>query len=342
MHRIIGVLALLAAAAALAGCLETRDEFSLNPDGSGKVVINMTMPDRMAVKTDAMSFALSANLRPAPEAEPAAVARRTLRQLLDGSKGVEAWSDLDCGADADGHIRIKATAYFKDLAAFQPDMPMFFTGMKWAKDDHDGWVLQANLARPAAVEVKPPAGDVKPAAEPPSLTDPEIDDRIKTQREAYQLIRPVAEKILASFTVDVAFRLPGNVTDVSGFTQEAFSAVRVVMDGPQVLRAMDQVMADDAALREAVRQGRDVAKDGPLGSTTLGDKLMAGKGPLRVRVTGDAKPLFDYSAEVKAAQEAYPKALEKLGLDKLAAEPPAPATPVSGAENGAETMKSEN
>jgi hypothetical protein len=85
-------------------------------------------------------------------------------------------------------------------------------------------------------------------------------------------------------------------------------------------------MADDAVMREAVLAGRNVAKDGGPPVLMMMERLLGAKGPARAVVSGPMKPLFAYAEEVKAAREAYPKAVEKLELDKVS-DPAGPAKP---------------
>ena len=82
------------------GCIETSDVYTLNPDGSGKV-------DHEVVLTP-MGFG------PGGDDDPEANARHALRQMLEESDGVEAWSGAGFEVLDDGRMRLRGTAYFRD------------------------------------------------------------------------------------------------------------------------------------------------------------------------------------------------------------------------------------
>jgi hypothetical protein len=144
--------------------------------------------------------------------------------------------------------------------------------------------------------------------------------------------------ILGKMKVELSFRLPGTLAETSGFQKTPEGCVRIMVDGTAMMKAMDEVMADDAALRKGILAGEDISK-GPQGDL-MNEKLF-GKGPMKARVTGDLKPLFDFAAESQAAKAAYPEAVKKLGLDKIEGgmmpmmppgapgAPPAPAAPAA-------------
>jgi hypothetical protein len=105
---------------------------------------------------------------------------------------------------------------------------------------------------------------------------------------------------------ELFYRLPGSVSDVTGFTRAKDESLRWTLEGVKMMAAADKAMADDAFLRQCIIDGKD-----PIREVMMKQVLAT----LKARVSGDLKPLFDYAAEVKAAKEAYPKMLERLGLN---------------------------
>ena len=69
MRTILSVAVILATSAMLAGCFEIKQDTSLNPDGSGKVVVEQTVPD-MAAMGKAMGMDMNQNAPP-PDPEVA-------------------------------------------------------------------------------------------------------------------------------------------------------------------------------------------------------------------------------------------------------------------------------
>src|SRR5258706_3042028 len=91
----------VALALLLAGCLDLDNEFMLNPDGSGKV------------KIKCISAPVSFNLT--DKKPPEEVLKTNVRQTLEQSEGVDAWSDVVAAIRDDGKMSFSGTAYFKDI-----------------------------------------------------------------------------------------------------------------------------------------------------------------------------------------------------------------------------------
>jgi hypothetical protein len=308
MRKILGVLTVLTAAVLLAGCLEVRQDYTLNPDGSGKLVVDLTAQEAPL------------NIGQAETPDPEVMAKQTVRRMLDGSKGVDAWADVAYNRTEDGRVHIKCTAYFKDLAKTQLATVGSLV-VTFAKDDKGGMTLLIANA-PEAAKAAP--------ASAPKLTPEEIDQRVKMQREQFQQMRPMMEMFLGKARVEMSFRLPGTVGEVSNLQKEQGGVLRFVLEGAKALQVIDQLMADDAYVRERVAAGAVVGRGGAQLNDALNEKLFGSRGPLQARVTGDLKPLFDYAAEAKAAKDAYPKMLERLGM---APAPSAPAVTESGGKS---------
>jgi hypothetical protein len=307
MRTILSVAAILAASAMLAGCFEIKQDTSLNPDGSGKAAVELTMPDMGAM---GMTMGMKEET---PPPDPEVTLKQFAKQTLDDTKGVEAWSDVSFARTEDGRMKFKGTAYFKDFAAFRLSTGKGDNGPTFRKDDKGGMVLE--LPMPSD-EAKGPAA---PAGPPPSAE--EMAKLIQAARLQYQQMRPMMEMMLGKMKVEMAFRLPGTLAEVSGFQKQPDGSVRIAMDGAKMLQVMDQLNADDAYVRQTILAGK---KPGADMDPAVAEKLFGTKGPIKARVTGDLKPLFDYAAAVKAAKEAYPKMIESLGLDKV---PPPAAQP---------------
>ena len=100
------ISALLAGALALllSSCYETKQEFTINPDGSGKVRHECSFQSVRINNEDDTS----------PEALKAAIAK-----IIADSKGVDAWTDVSFKRLDDGRMWFRGTAYFKKLADLQ-------------------------------------------------------------------------------------------------------------------------------------------------------------------------------------------------------------------------------
>src|SRR5436190_6005453 len=100
MRRIAAALAAVIAFA-LTGCLDLDEEYTLNPDGSGKVKIRCALAP--------MRFT---NKKKSPEE----LLKSDVRETLEKCGGVDAWTDVSAVQRDDGKIEFKGTAYFRDYS----------------------------------------------------------------------------------------------------------------------------------------------------------------------------------------------------------------------------------
>jgi len=291
------------------GCFESKQDYTLNPDGSGKVVcevIFQKMSDKPPSDADLQNF---------------------LRQSLGRCCGVDAWKDLAIVREADGHIRFQGTAYFKDLAALKIE-PGGLESPVMAKDEKGNLVLTM--------------GGKEEAAAPVTLSEEEIAERIAAGRAAYQEGRPMMQALLEATKTSFRFQLPAKAEEVVNLEKEEGNerGARLVIDGAKLVEAMDRLAADNAAMRELVAAGETLRDGGPVTSKLLNEKLFGRKDVMWVRMGGEAKPQFDYAAEVEAAKAGEAEMMKRLGLDPKPQdeEPPAAeeaqeASPVPATQN---------
>jgi len=301
VRKALRIAAAMAAAAMLAGCLEVRQDYTLNPDGSGKVAVDLLMQE------------VPVNVGQADKPDPEVLAKQTVRQILDASAGVDAWADVAFSRTDGERLHFKGTAYFRDFSKWNMTIAGLL-GVTFAKDEKGGMTLLVD---------RPPEKAKAAAAPPQKLTEAEIDRRVKAEREAFRQKRPWLESFLAKTRVEMSFRLPGTRGEVSNLQNDEGGALRFVLEGPKLLQAIDQLTADDQYLRDRVVAEAEAGQGGARRVDALNEKLFGSRAPIRARVTGDLRPLFDYEAEMKAAKEAYPKMVERLGLADVPSTPPA-------------------
>lgn len=304
MRSVFVVASLVALAALIGGCIETKQDYTLNPDGSGKVVFEVTVGE------SPLNMMGQEGDKPDPEVQ----ARRMVKSLIDGSQGVDAWADVKYARTDDGRTRVSGTAYFKDFAKLKFQMASM-EGLTFTKDDKGGMVL----ALQQKDEGKPPA------AVPAPIPEDQMPARLEAERAKYQQIRIMMEAVMAKLKFDLGFLLPGTLTEVSNFRKEPSGTVRIVLEGAKMLEVMDKLMADDAYVRQAMVSGTGIGP-GPRMDDNVREMLFGAKGPIRACVTGPFQPRFAYDAEVAAAKTNYPAMIQRLGLDKLPP-PEAPTMP---------------
>ena len=299
----IPAAALAALAFALAGCIDLEQDYSINPDGSGKV----------AVRTVFVPFQL--NVGAEGERSPEDQLKDAVRDEIEKSKGVEAWSEVSWTRRPDGKSEFKGTAYFKTLAELKLHNQGFsgFPGRLSVKKTAAG-----GLALEAAPE------DGAAPAEPPKLTDADVKAKITEERAQYQQGKAFLQGMLGELKIRASFTLPGAVESTACFKKTGASNARLGIDGPALMKAFDALMLDDALLEKQIRARGDL-KGAPPADDAFFEKIFGEKGPPRVTTAAGA-PVFDYAKEVAAARTGQAALLKRLGAQ------PAPPPAAKGGE----------
>ena len=295
----VGLLCALALAGA--GCFETKQVITLNPDGSGKLVIDSF------VSTEMISMAAGMGGGKAPP-DANTLPKKAAADMVAKSKGVDAWSDVTYELAKDGRIHVAGTAFFPDYTKLKLEGPGG-AEFKWTKDGKD---MVLEVENKGMSPDGGAAGDAN-AAPPPALSDKEVEDALTKKRQEWQMSKAMMGQLLGSLKLETAFVLPGKVAEVS-VLEKTDQGVRMVMDGKKMLEAIDKVMADDKIMKEAIKAGKDPTKS-DAAVQAMQETMFGKKGPMRAKVSGDLKPLFDYKAEMGKAKAAQPAMMKTLGIE---------------------------
>ncbi len=282
--RHCAVLALLAAPF-LVGCYERKETAVLNPDGSGKMYLETVvavpsqgLPGRE--KPTALSFG-----------------RQVAAELINSTRGVEAWSDLSITEVAGGRACVAAWAYFNNINALKFDQTLVFV---W-KRDAQGASFSIERARSAVQSYT-------------DISDAEIKKLIGQAQADYKQQQLALQTQLNAYRLEMTFELPGAVTDASIFAHDG-NTVSLTIDGKKAMQALDKFMADDAALRATFKAGQDL----PANDDLMLESMYGRKGPIRalVKIAPDAAPAFDYRTEVVVAQLGQAEMIKQAGVELL-------------------------
>ncbi|MGC9943027.1 MAG: hypothetical protein ABSE48_14445 [Verrucomicrobiota bacterium] len=273
----------------LTGCFDTKEDFTLNPDGSGKVVIESICSP--------LQLPMNGNDKQTPEQKTQAA----LRSILDNVKGVTAWKNVSYEQQQDGRYQFKGIAFFKDInkVVFQNLALINFTLTK--RPDGD-LVLAAQMGQQQNERT----------AASPLLTGPELAEKIKEAKGNYQSSRPMMVGFLTPMRQDAIFHLPGAVGEISNFKSTPGGDLRITFAGTNLLAAFDSLSTNDDWWRLHVAGGRNMVQDGIILDNALNEKLFGQKAPVQAVITGSA-PIFNYAVEVAAAKTEYAALLKKLG-----------------------------
>jgi len=285
----------------LTGCFDTKEDFTLNPDGSGKVTIeSIFAPFQLDMSED----------KKTPEQKLQAA----IATVLDNAKGVAAWRDVTYTQQDDGRIRFKGTAYFADLnkVEFQNLTMMNFSLQK----TNGTLVLESRMKK----------HETKKTA-PAKLSDAEMTAKTKESRASYQSARPMAVGLLATLKQEAVFHLPGPARDVSNFKSTPAGDLQLRLAGTNMLTAMDVLTASDDWWRKQLAINDNPMRDGMDMDNEFNEKLFGQNGPVRAVIAGGAAK-FDYATELAAAKKEFAALRKKLGAEST----PELAPPAAGGD----------
>ncbi len=308
MNKIISVL-LVISVISISGCLKEKDEFTLNPDGSGKVFHEVTFKP------------MSINIMGNNTTDPDKQVKQNIKKILEKSKGVDTWENVSYELTSKGEIYFKGTAFFPDINNLNLDSggstnKCYYHFTKKQRGEislelkGENKVLKNKDANKSSV----------------NLSDAELGDRINKAKLEYNQSKPMMQKMLSKMKIEKTFHLPGKITKTSNFKRLDYKTIEIAIIGSKMIEMMDDVMADEILLKEQIRAGKDPI-DG-LKEIEMNEKLFGHKGPVQV-VFKDAVPLFDYKTEMAIAKKNYEIMLKKLKLDKINLKNPNNAYPLN-------------
>ncbi len=286
-HLIPRVLLLALFTLAFPSCYERSLRGIINPDGSGRVLVEtdylITITDPQKAKPDSV---LSAG-------------RQIAADFINSTHGVDAWSDVAVTEPSPGHIHIVAVAYFPNISKLRFDLPLVFG---WEKRNDGSYAFTITRER-------------NPQTLPPKLSDAEIQTQVKQAQTRYKDQQADLKTALNAFKQTIAFTMPGEVTTFHQLTRDD-QTLSIIFDGKKIGPALDKFMADDAAIAAAIKSGDSLMSNDDM----LLESMYGHKGAIEatVKVAADAVPFFNYRLESKTAQLNQPDMLKAANIELLA------------------------
>jgi len=300
MQRILRMIWIGFLITGLCGCLQTTDEYTLNPDGSGKVVHEALLTP--------IDLGMNAGLSPEEKL------MNVVQEEMGKAEGIEAWEDVSYERQADGKILFKATAYFPDIHQLQFHNAGGKLSMLKEKLTVDDKRLILELVN---------APSEKKEGEPPedlsSLSDEELSAKIQEEKNKYeQQMKPMLAGIFQTMKVTKIYHLPGSIVQADNMQPAPEGGYQVVFDGSKILDLFDDLFVDEEWLKKQIRQGRDIMKDAPEDDLMMNKALFGEEGPVKLVSEGPLTPLFDYAQEVAAARSDFEQVQEEIDVPQPA------------------------
>lgn len=276
MIRRLTLLTGAALALALTGCLEEDRVITLMPDGKhGKLTFERALGGQMAEMMQSMGGAGGDS------------GKEFAASQLASMEGIVAWTDVESSVGEDGKLRVKAVGWFEDLSQ----------------------VVQSGDSQSASFQIEQGDGTVKITMTESTGDDEEgEDDSLLTQSDeeyamAKQMTKGMIGGMLAGFRMSVKLELPGEIQEVTGFTQEG-NTVSLTRSADEVLGLIDKMFEIADTLRPKVKAGELTAEQAKEQmKTQLAASLVytvTAKLP-----TGGDEALAKFQEELNAAKAAY-------------------------------------
>jgi len=284
MRKILFVTLVLLSAI---GCFESKENYVLNPDGSGKVTIVGSFETTMAGM---------------PSSTDPKDTMMEVKELLEKSKGVDAWSGVTFDRTKEGRISFQGTAFFPDISKL--DLETFGKDANWKKEGNNLVLL---------IEEKEET-ETAPATKP---SPEEVKSQIEQAKKQWQTMKSMMGPMLEKIKQDLTYKLPGTIESTTNMKKIDANTVNIQVDGAKIVAAMDAMMNDDQWLKKQAEAGVFI-KGGnapTMDDEELNLKIFGEKGPVKVIITGPGQSQFDYKAEVDAAKAEYSKLMDQLTKD---------------------------
>ena len=295
MKRLMPLLLMILATIVWSGCFETKADYTINPDGSGKVTVEVT--------TAGMDGMMGNMNGKTPDGS------KTARDIIQQATGVDTWKDVEFRVLDDGRNYFKGTAYFKNISNVKFKNAGAGDSIVVYQDAQKNWVLEL------ATNPSKKSDKAKSGSEKIPTTDAEITKAVKEQKNGYNQMRPMLLAIMGTMKSEMNFRLPGKAQSSNNMTQQADGSYQVSFTGEKFIQVLDKLFADENWLKEQARAGANI-KDNPPSGDAVNELLFGQKGPVRAVVSGKTAPQFNYEAEVSAAKAGYDAMIERLGLNQ--------------------------
>ncbi|MCD6430195.1 MAG: hypothetical protein J7L57_03140 [Deltaproteobacteria bacterium] len=290
----------------LGGCFQITEIYTLNPEGSGKVVYEAVFP-----VTD---------LGIEKSIDPEIKLKEEILAELKHAKGVEAWDEVSYKYEGKDKIYFKGTAYFKDLSKLK----FYNFGIKTTFLDliifsRKEGRLSIELRSSKTAE-KNDSGEKKIEEKHMlALTEAEVKQQLVESKKEIIKTKMMLAGLLSDLKIERTFYLPGTIAYSSNFERNLDGSVRNNFAGARLLELITAKLDDEEWLRQQIRIGRDVEEEYLPDKYNVNGHLFGQKTPVRVVMTKTDVPLFDYEKEIAQVKINYQNFLAKLEPLKLPA-----------------------
>ncbi len=222
----------------LSSCVETRQVYHLNSDGSGRVSIQATFQQaKLKVKGKEQ------NEDSGPDREDTIKMLKKARQIIERAKGVDAWDSVNYGLNEEGRVTFSGVAYFPDISEFALNQ-IPFTPVKSFNEERLVWGVTPE-----------PVDTTKPRSYRDSpLPRKAVQERVNTIQKGYKRASKMLNIASSAFDLTAVYHLPYKVKNTTEVTETGKRTVKASLDRDRLKAKMSQLMGDEDKLTKLVAQ----------------------------------------------------------------------------------------
>jgi hypothetical protein len=285
------ILMLFLAPVFFIGCFEVKEEIILNPDGSGKAIIEV-----VTVNSDALMGGFGAQQKKSESS--------SALSMIEKSKGVDVWKDVTYGKTQDGRLFVKGTAYFSEFNKLKIESAPSFR-LEGTKEGQ--WIISVSNDE-FNMDKKSDNSKTFLSA---TASKEERMAIIEKEKQGFQAAKAMMGMFLGTIKMDITLQVPGKVISVSNLKKDEKGRIRFHLDGSNLMEGMD-VFQDEKWINDLAAQKKYINfKDAA--AVKMNQRIFGEASEIKAVAAVDKKNLFDYAQETAKAKEAYPALLESLG-----------------------------
>jgi hypothetical protein len=285
MKRHFFPFAVASLAATFTSCLTQDQTFILNPDGSGKLELAMSVDTSMMGALGGGDSGQN-------------MGKEVALQLLRGTQGVDTWQDLTFATGADGKSEIKGSAYFKDVNKLLMNAGEqaggASAGALTSKVDGDTWTVAMGVSDSGAAS--------ETASSASKLNEDQLKSAMQQAQAQWEASKSLVAPMIEGAKISTTVKAGGTITAATGFTKSDDQTATLSFGGAKVIGAIDTLMSDPKIMADALASGdtMGVLRDQKRLQRAIMESMTEGKGLPAVQLT-PGKPVIDYPAEVAKA-----------------------------------------
>ena len=216
----------------ISSCVQTSQEFFINPDGSGKAQITASSQADMG-----FNFSSDTVLSDQEKYELKKKAVKEMNKQIEKSKGISAWKDVSYDMKKDGTFEFTATIYFPDFTKVQLDEIPVLTPTSFGQE-----------------EVTYSLNSKKDKTGNKNNEDLTTEQKIKAIQTQYKSSFAMLSGIAASSYLDATYHFPFQIKKSGYFESKDRYTASIHISLGNILAEIGNIVNDDNSLKKFIEK----------------------------------------------------------------------------------------